>query len=126
MKKSSKTRLPCVRRFSRNPFVSYPEIAGTGKTTILKALIHSIEQAHGKGTSFQLLAPTGKAADRIRERTDKPALTIHWFLASRGWLNNNMTFKTDGGRIEDGISQLSLRIFHAGPRLTAPLFRSIN
>ena len=116
----------CQKVFQK-PLCIISGAAGTGKTTILKALIHSIEQAHGKGTSFQLLAPTGKAADRIRERTDKPALTIHSFLASRGWLNNNMTFKTDGGRIEDGISTIIIdESSMLDLELTAALFRSIN
>lgn len=39
--------------------------AGTGKTRVIDAIIKAIEKGHGAGTSFLLLAPTGKAADRI-------------------------------------------------------------
>jgi hypothetical protein len=74
--------------------------AGTGKTTVVEALISAIDKGHGTGTSFQLLAPTGKAADRLRERTGKWASTIHSFLANLGWLNSNLTFKREGGRQE--------------------------
>jgi energy-coupling factor transporter ATP-binding protein EcfA2 len=78
--------------------------AGTGKTTVVKAIIQAIEKAHGTGTSFQLLAPTGKAADRLRELTGKEnACTIHSFLARRGWLNDNFTFRRRGGEVEEGI-----------------------
>lgn len=45
--------------------------AGTGKTTVIRSVIQAIEKAHGAGISFLLLAPTGKATDRLRERTKK-------------------------------------------------------
>lgn len=48
--------------------------AGSGKTTILKGLVeylHSIEK------NFALMAPTGRAAKVIRERTGQEAFTIH-------------------------------------------------
>lgn len=78
--------------------------AGTGKTTLVKALIAAIEQGHGSGTSFLLLAPTGKAADRLRERTGKDARTIHSFLARLGWMNENGTLKREGGQREERIT----------------------
>lgn len=78
--------------------------AGTGKTTVVAAIIQAIEKAHGVGTSFRLLAPTGKAAERLRERTGKEASTIHSFLARRGWLNENMTFRRRGGQREEGFT----------------------
>lgn len=101
--------------------------AGTGKTTIIRSIIQGIEKAHGQGTSFLLLAPTGKAADRLRERTQKPAQTIHSFLAERGWLNPNFTLKPSGGKQEENVkifiidecSMLDLSLF-------AALFRAIN
>lgn len=101
--------------------------AGTGKTTVIRSLIRAIDKAHGSGTSFQLLAPTGKAADRIREKTGKPAATIHSFLAKRGWLNDNMTFKRTGGKKEDGISTYIIdEASMLDLSLAASLFRAIN
>jgi exodeoxyribonuclease V alpha subunit len=47
---------------------------GTGKTTIIKAILF-INRANGKTT--QLLAPTGRAAKRICETTGADAQTIH-------------------------------------------------
>lgn len=93
----------CQRIF-RRPLSVLSGAAGTGKTTVVKAVIDAIEQAHGRGTSFQLLAPTGKAADRLRKRTGKKASTIHSFLAEKGWLNDNLTFKPGGGQLEEGIT----------------------
>jgi len=101
--------------------------AGTGKTTVVKSIIDGIEKAHGAGTSFLLLAPTGKAADRLRERSGKPAQTIHSFLAERTWMNDNFTYKREGGNQEENI-----RIFiidessMIDQSLMATMFRAIN
>lgn len=116
----------CQKVFSK-PICVVSGAAGTGKTTIIKAIINAIEKAHGRGTSFQLLAPTGKAADRIREKTGKPASTIHSFLAQRGWLNDNLTFKRAGGKREEGISTYIIdEASMVDLSLGAALFRSIN
>lgn len=101
--------------------------AGTGKTTVIKAIIQAIEKAHGSGTSFCLLAPTGKAADRIREATGKQALTIHSFLAAHGWLNDNLTFKRIGGSREDGYTTYIIdEASMLDLELAATLFKSIK
>jgi len=116
----------CQKVFSK-PICVVSGAAGTGKTTIIKAIINAIEKAHGRGTSFQLLAPTGKAADRIREKTDKPASTIHSFLAQRGWLNDNLTFKRASCIREEGISTYIIdEASMVDLSLGAALFRSIN
>ncbi len=116
----------CQQIFVR-PICVLSGAAGTGKTTVIKALIQGIEKAHGTGTSFQLLAPTGKAADRIREATGKPAATIHSFLAQHHWLNANMTFKQVGGITEDKFSTYIIdEASMLNLELIAALFRSIN
>ncbi len=48
--------------------------AGTGKTTLVKQLVESLTAA---GDICVLLAPTGRAAKVLRERTGHEALTIH-------------------------------------------------
>ena len=77
---------------------------GTGKTTIIRSILRAIEKAHSSDATFLLLAPTGKATDRIREKTGKEASTIHSFLAQRGWLNPNLTIKQRGGQREDRVT----------------------
>jgi len=101
--------------------------AGTGKTTIVKAIIKAIRKAHGEGSSFQLLAPTGKAAERLRKATGESADTIHSFLAQRGWLYKNFSFAREGGSIEEDkktviIDESSMIDLH----LLGTLFKSIN
>ena len=116
----------CQKVFNK-PICVIAGAAGTGKTTILKAIISSIEKAHGVGTGIILLAPTGKAAERLRERTGREASTVHSFLAQRGWLNNNLNIKRSGGKIDSSIttviidecSMIDLTLF-------AALFRAIS
>jgi len=50
---------------------------GTGKTTCLKALIFYLES---QSTRYALASPTGRAAKRLSEATDRPASTIHRLL----------------------------------------------
>jgi exodeoxyribonuclease V alpha subunit len=50
---------------------------GTGKTTCLKALIAALEVAH---KTYALASPTGRAAKRLSQATDRPASTIHRLL----------------------------------------------
>lgn len=50
---------------------------GTGKTTLVKKLLHILDQ---KKISYKLAAPTGRAAKRITESTGKYAETLHRLL----------------------------------------------
>jgi ATP-dependent exoDNAse (exonuclease V) alpha subunit len=101
--------------------------AGTGKTTIIKTIIYAIEKVHGSGSSIFLLAPTGKASERLKEKTDKKASTIHSFLASNSWLNDNFTFKRLGGKVDETIGTLIIdECSMIDLELFAVLFRAIN
>lgn len=51
--------------------------AGSGKSTAMKALVMMLEEY---GMDYVQLAPTGKAAKRLRETTGRDANTIHMFL----------------------------------------------
>lgn len=102
--------------------------AGTGKTTIIEAIMKAIDYTSGKSESICLLAPTGKAADRIRQKTGREAQTIHSFLTENNWLNfNNWTCKREGGKkcdeyttyIIDESSMIDLS-------LMATLFKAID
>jgi len=101
--------------------------AGTGKTTVIKSIIKAVEKAHSSGSSFKLLAPTGKAADRLREATGKDASTVHSFIASLGWLNPNYTFRREGGSREDKYQTIIVdEASMLDLQLSATLFRAIN
>ena len=49
---------------------------GTGKTTVLKVISHVYKQIYKKG-ELTFLAPTGKAAKKMKDATGYPAYTIH-------------------------------------------------
>jgi hypothetical protein len=121
----------CERLF-RLPLSVVTGPAGTGKTTVIEALIRGVRRAEGEGAAVLVLAPTGKAADRAREVFEKASLqrvetvTVHSFLAANGWLNDNLTFKRRGGKqgtvstlVVDEASMLDLE-------LAATLFRAID
>lgn len=50
---------------------------GTGKTTTLRAVIQALDEV---GSNYALASPTGRAARRLSEATDRPASTIHRLL----------------------------------------------
>ena len=67
---------------------------GTGKTTILKAIVELYQKLHNYDfdtliEKIALLAPTGRASKRISESTLCPASTIHRFLK---WNKENNEF----------------------------------
>ena len=101
--------------------------AGTGKTTIIKAVIKAIQFTSGNTESFCVLAPTGKATDRLREKTDKEALTIHSFLTKNGWMNPNFSMKRYDGKKEINYSTIIIdESSMIDLRLLATLFRAID
>jgi exodeoxyribonuclease V alpha subunit len=55
--------------------------AGSGKTFTLKSLIATCE---GLGLSYELAAPTGKAAKRLEQSVKRPARTVHRLLGFNG------------------------------------------
>ena len=53
---------------------------GTGKSTTVRALVARLE---GAGLAVALCAPTGRAAKRLEELTDRAATTVHRLLEAR-------------------------------------------
>jgi len=101
--------------------------AGTGKTSLVSKIIEKIKQNEGAGVSIKLLAPTGKAAERIREKTGQQATTIHSLLASGGWLNDNMTFRRAGGTLDKNVNTVIIdETSMVDLSLMATLFRAIH
>lgn len=71
--------------------------AGTGKTTVVRALLEGIETVEGKHSTL-LLAPTGKARARLQAKTKRETRTIHSFLARNKWLHwGTFALKWEGG-----------------------------
>lgn len=63
---------------------------GTGKTTIIKAIVSLLRDVYqAKNSEIALLAPTGRAAKKMFESTNIRAFTIHRYL---GWDKENNKF----------------------------------
>ena len=89
---------------------------GTGKTTIIKCIIHLLEHAE---CSYVLTAPTGRAATRMSEATGRVAKTIHRLLVlTPKAMNVSYAFNEDNPLqadviIVDEISMADESIFYA-------------
>lgn len=70
-----------IRKTAENSVIVITGGPGTGKTTLLKAILEIFDT---NGLKTQLAAPTGRAAKRMEESTGKEALTIHRLLGYRG------------------------------------------
>lgn len=90
---------------------------GTGKTTVLNAIIETLEAA---GQVVSIAAPTGRAAKRITEITGREAKTIHRLLEVEWSENDKPVFKrNDKNRLDcdaliiDEVSMLDVQLFES-------------
>jgi len=87
---------------------------GTGKTTIVKALVHLVE---ARDAQVLLAAPTGRAARRLSEATGRPARTLHRLLEFSP--QENTFGRSDANPLEcacvivDEASMIDLQLFVA-------------
>jgi len=73
----SDRQLQAIRAVLTHKLIILTGGPGTGKTTTVQGIIHLLE---GLRLTVCLAAPTGRAAKRLREATDRPAQTIHRLL----------------------------------------------
>lgn len=99
---------------------------GTGKTTVVRGLVEVYAELHGlsldpieyakKKEPFPIVlaAPTGRAAKRLSESTDLPAMTIHRLLGFNGQEKEEETEKEIEGRliIIDEMSMVDTWLAH--------------
>lgn len=83
-----------IEKALKNNIVIITGGPGTGKTTIIKAIVELYKTLHKYKDKeltevVSLLAPTGRASKRMAESTDFPASTIHRFLK---WNRENNKF----------------------------------
>lgn len=84
---------------------------GSGKTMCLRAMVESLE---AQGISYELAAPTGKAAKRMTETTGRPARTLHKLMGfaqlANGQPGDAMPQMTARTLIVDEASMLDMRL----------------
>lgn len=86
---------------------------GTGKTTIVKAILEILQKKHAQ---VQLAAPTGRATKRLTETTGMEAKTIHRLLEysvkERGFLRNTKKPLSLDVLIVDEASMIDILLFY--------------
>ncbi|MFC4711912.1 ATP-dependent RecD-like DNA helicase [Planococcus dechangensis] len=99
---------------------------GTGKTTVVRGLVEVYAELHGlsldpkdyakKKEPFPIIlaAPTGRAAKRLSESTELPAMTIHRLLGFNGQEREEETEKEIDGKliIIDEMSMVDTWLAH--------------
>ncbi len=99
---------------------------GVGKTTIVRLLV---ELAEGAGAKVLLASPTGRAAKRLSEATDRPASTIHRMLGydqeKHGFRHDEENPLTADLVIIDELSMLDLILAHQLVKAIEPPTRVI-
>ena len=89
----NKDQETAIKESIKNNFYIISGGPGTGKTTIIRAIVEILEDLNGLDKrEIALLAPTGKSAKRISESVGAPAYTIHKFLK---WNKETLTFGLD-------------------------------
>ncbi|HVO39828.1 MAG TPA: ATP-dependent RecD-like DNA helicase [Spirochaetia bacterium] len=73
----SELQREAVSRADRDKVLVITGGPGTGKTTLVRAIIHVMQ---ARGASLLLCAPTGRAAKRLSEASGREAKTIHRLL----------------------------------------------
>jgi exodeoxyribonuclease V alpha subunit len=101
---------------------------GTGKTTILTYAVKALE---AQGVPVYLVAPTGKAAKRMTEATERDAMTLHRMLEFRPeYVVDCETCQRSGGAFKRvSIGRFAIIVDEASMvdlQLWAELMRAIN
>lgn len=73
------TQLEALNTFFEEPFLILTGGPGTGKTTVVKAMVSLFKMLYPQ-LEVQCVAPTGRAAKRLSEITDCKSSTIHSLL----------------------------------------------
>lgn len=102
--------------------------AGTGKTTVLKTLIQQIKKEK-PGSTFLLLAPTGKARENLATKTEmfEETMTIHRALKNHGWLSKRIYRFVENPKNKIEVSNIIIdEASMLDLELLAHLFRAIQ
>jgi exodeoxyribonuclease V alpha subunit len=99
-----------VRKLVEHRVLVLTGLPGTGKTTVIRALVTVFKRAK---LSFALMAPTGIAAKRLASVTGEDAMTIHRSFGFNGniWGFNGANKFSVGAVIVDEMSMVDQELF---------------
>jgi len=122
----AKTQVEAIELALHSSFMILTGGPGTGKTTVIRGLVELYAELHGlslepkdyakKEEAFPIVlaAPTGRAAKRMSESTELPAMTIHRLLGFTGTEREEETERELSGRlfIIDEVSMVDTWLAH--------------
>ncbi len=114
----SEEQLSVSKLVDDHPLVILTGGPGTGKTTAIRHVVSFFETL---GATVVLAAPTGKAAKRLAQSTERPAQTIHRLLEMGKNAQGRFGFGRDRSHRMDG----NLFIIDEASMIDAPLFYSV-
>ena len=120
------TQIEAIERALNSAVMILTGGPGTGKTTVIKGLVEVYAELHGLSLNpkeyaqkeepfpIVLAAPTGRAAKRLAESTELPAMTIHRLLGFTGQEKEEETEREVTGRlvIIDEMSMVDTWLAH--------------
>lgn len=106
----SEKQIHAIESFIKDKVMIVTGPPGTGKTTVIKTFVRILEDCN---VSYCLLAPTGAAAKRLEQTSNKTASTIHRFLGYQGdaWKNNSNSKIDESVVIVDECSMVDMELF---------------
>ncbi len=115
-----------IAMFFMQPFAIISGGPGTGKTTIVKGILH-LAQRYYPQANIVLCAPTGRAAKRLSQLSDSAAMTIHsllkWDLESNRFMKDERDPLDADILIIDEFSMVDAWLFYSLLRACRPVHK---
>lgn len=109
------TQIMAIESIIKNPFLIITGGPGTGKTTIIKQAADYLKE-HEKGRKILFMAPSGRAARRIKEATGYEGFTInssYGIIPGATWDNEEEFSIEDATIFCDEVSMVGIFLMHA-------------
>ncbi|MBR4287825.1 MAG: AAA family ATPase, partial [Clostridia bacterium] len=127
--KYAPAQLKAIRTAIHHPVTVLTGGPGTGKTTIIKAIVNIFRKV---GMEIALAAPTGRAAKRMTQSTGFEAKTIHRLLEMEYSLEEKVSFARNEKRplefdavIVDELSMVDIQLFSSLLKAVKPGVRLV-
>lgn len=122
----AETQVNAIETAIHSPVMILTGGPGTGKTTVIRGFVEVFAELHGlsldpkeyaknkEAFPILLVAPTGRAAKRMSESTELPAMTIHRLLGFTGQEKEEETDRDIDGKllIVDEMSMVDTWLMH--------------